>query len=258
MAGWIKLSRKLMKNPIWDNEKLLKVWLWCLLKASHSECEVQVGLQRIKLKQGQFVTGRYAGAEEVGFSPSTFHRHLKQLGEYGKVDIKTNNKFSLVTVVKWGFYQGINEEDEQHSEQQMNNKRTTNEQQMNTNKNGKNVKNEKKDIYTTEFEHFWSIYPKHIEKKKAFKCWNKLLKDGCQVDDLIQAATNYARFCADQKTEPKFIKRASTFLGPDKPFLDFVRGIPPDTRGHPPDEPKGFQAIRDWLSGEGKELNVFE
>ena len=40
--GWIRLWRKLLKSVIFDDEGLLKVWIWCLLKASFKRGWVSV------------------------------------------------------------------------------------------------------------------------------------------------------------------------------------------------------------------------
>ena len=37
MTGWIKLHRKLLDSPIFQNEKLFKVFAYCLMKASHKD-----------------------------------------------------------------------------------------------------------------------------------------------------------------------------------------------------------------------------
>ena len=52
---WIKLYRKILKSPIWENEKALKVWIWCLVKATHIERIQLVGQQKVLLEKGQFV-----------------------------------------------------------------------------------------------------------------------------------------------------------------------------------------------------------
>jgi len=142
-SGYIKLHRCLLDNPLFDNENLLKVWVWCLLKASHKEHEQLVGLQKVILKPGQFVFGRDKAAAELKLHPSSLYRYVKKLESSERLVIQPNNKFSIVTIENWAFYQGEGDQPEQQNEQQMNNKRTTNEQQMNTNKNVKNVKNEK-------------------------------------------------------------------------------------------------------------------
>lgn len=81
--------------------------------------------------------------------------------------------------------------------------------------------------YTAEFEEFWSHYPRRVEKRAAFKAWKTRLKEGYKPQQLIIAAKNYASYCRLQGTEQRFIKHPSTFLGPNKPFEEFING-PPD------------------------------
>lgn len=133
MAGWIKLHRKIINSTVFDNEKLLKVWIWCLLKATHDEYEQLVGRQIVNLQKGQFVTGRNAASKELKMTPSTTWDYLKVLERNQNIDIKSNNKYSIVTIVNWELYQSENEISD--------NKSTTNQQQINTNKNIKNNKN---------------------------------------------------------------------------------------------------------------------
>lgn len=152
--GYIKVSRELLGSRIFGNEKLLKVWMWCLLKAAHKEHEQMIGMQKVLLRPGQFVFGRKKAAFELGFAESTVWRLMKQLKTDNSLDIKTNNKYSVITLINWGFYQGTEENADSKAdnkinnrwtanEQQVNNRWTTDEQQMDTNKNEKNVKNEK-------------------------------------------------------------------------------------------------------------------
>lgn len=134
--GWIKIHRQLLGSNIFQNEKLLKIWMWCLLKATHTEREQIVGRQKVQLKEGQFITGRHAAAAELGMAPSTAWDYLKLLENEDCINIKSNNKFSVVTIVNWDFYQGQDEKSDSKSDS----KKTTNGQQMDTNKNNKNVK----------------------------------------------------------------------------------------------------------------------
>ena len=152
MQGWIKLHRKIMSNPIWQNPYHFKLWSYCLMKASHKEHEQMVGNQIVKLSPGEFVTGRTSLADDLnrGMKPKerqselSWWRYLKMLEKLEMLNIKSTTKYSVVSIAKWSEYQL----DEQQTEQQMNSKCTTDEQQMNTNKNvknGKNAKNEKKE-----------------------------------------------------------------------------------------------------------------
>lgn len=127
MTGWIKLHRKLMDNPIFDNPNLLRVWLWCLLKASHEHHQQMVGLQVVDLEPGQFVTGRFKGSDELKINPSTFYKYLKTLEEMQMINLKSSNKMTIVTIENWRKYQAGDTE----TYQQNNNKITTKEQQKN-------------------------------------------------------------------------------------------------------------------------------
>lgn len=100
-----------------------------------------------------------------------------------------------------------------------------------------------KDGYTQEFEEFWKHYPRKIEKKRAFRAWKARLKEGIKAETLIQACKNYAIYCAKQHTEERYIKHASTFLGPDKPFEEYVNGIP-ETEPITKKEPKSWNVLR--------------
>ena len=143
--SWLKLNRSILESNVFDNPKLLKVWIWCLCKASHKAHDQVVGRQIQHLEAGQFVYGRHRAAEELRLPESTTNYYMMMLKSFGNLDIKPNNKYSVVTVVNWAFYQSDTNKSKQQRKQQTNNKRTTNEQQTDTNKNVKNVKNVKND-----------------------------------------------------------------------------------------------------------------
>ena len=129
--SYIKLFRKLLNSPIFENEKALKIWIWCLLKATHKERLQLVGQQEVTLQKGQFVFGRKRASEELKMSESTIYKYIKLLEKLQMISVNSNNKFSVVTVEKWEEYQ--------IEELKDNNKVTTKEQQSNTNKNVKNI-----------------------------------------------------------------------------------------------------------------------
>jgi hypothetical protein len=183
LNGYIKLARCLIEKPIFNNEKLLKVWIWCLFKASHKEHEISVGLQKVNLLPGQFVTGRKAGADELGLNESTFWKYLCWLNDNESIDIKSNNKFSLVTVVNWASYQIEQPKDDSKS----NNKVTTKRQQNDTNNNGNKGKNEKKYIYT-------SSQMLLAEKLKGLILTNN---PGAKVPDVLNGWANEVRLMVD-------------------------------------------------------------
>ena len=178
MSGWIKLHRKITDSAVFDNEKILKVFIYCLTSASHKDHDQLVGNQIVHLKPGQFIFGRKAWSERLKIKERTLYDYMKTLESLQIININSNNKFSVVTVVNWGVYQLQDES----NQQQTNNKPTTNQQQTNTNKNVKNEKNEKnKDIVAylnqkadKEFKH---------TTKKTQSFINARLEEGFTVDD---------------------------------------------------------------------------
>lgn len=84
-------------------------------------------------------------------------------------------------------------------------------------------KTEKKSSgYTKDFEEFWQIYPRKVGKGEAYKKYKARLNDGFSEAELLEAATNYARKCASEHTEEKYIKHGKTFLSEATPFTDYI------------------------------------
>lgn len=143
--GYVRLWRRTIDSAVFADPVLFKLWTLCLMKATHKERHVSIdGISEpIKLCPGQFVTGRfqlhkeyYPRKKKNNFSPLTLWRKLEILKNLQNLNIKTYNKYSIITINNWDQYQ--------QNEQQLNNSRTTAEQQLNTNKNVLNSINNKK------------------------------------------------------------------------------------------------------------------
>lgn len=66
--------------------------------------------------------------------------------------------------------------------------------------------------YSEEFETFWKNYPKHINKKLAFKAWNTCLKAKVNAGMLIAKAKEYAELCKARQTQEQYIKYPQAWL----------------------------------------------
>lgn len=176
MEGYIKLYRKLLTSNVFQNEKLLKIFIWCLLKATHTEYQQLVGQQLVELKEGQFIFGRKKASQELKMTEATIYKYIKVLEKLQICNIKSNNKFSIITIEKWGLYQF----QEQESNIKSSNKVTTKEQQSNTNKNVKNI--------------YINLINKYKESPKTFyekmKFYRKIKNDdivkGLSTDDYYE------------------------------------------------------------------------
>lgn len=141
--GWVKLYRKLMENPIVTKDAdHLAIWIYLLLNATHDSYPVLFKGEKIILEPGQLLTGRKEISSRLCVTESKVQRVLNSFKIEHQIEQQTSNKNRLISIVNWDFYQGS----EQQNKHQMNNKRTTSEQQVNTNKNVKNIKNVNKEI----------------------------------------------------------------------------------------------------------------
>ena len=101
MQGYIKLHRKILDNGVFADAELLKVFVWCILKAN----TVPNMVYGRKVDIGQFITGRVTASEELHLKPSTIYKRLQKLKAQGYIDISSTTKNSLITVVNYKSYQ---------------------------------------------------------------------------------------------------------------------------------------------------------
>lgn len=131
--GWIKLHRKILTNPQLKGRRLA-LWVTLLLLATHDEQECTFKGERITLESGQLITGRKYLSQNSGFAESGIESVLAMLEKEQQIRQQKSNKNRLITIIQW--------EKCQQKEQQTDNKVTTNRQQSDTYKKGKNVKND--------------------------------------------------------------------------------------------------------------------
>jgi DNA-binding PadR family transcriptional regulator len=117
MQGYIKLHRKILDNGVFADAELLKVFVWCILKANTTP-NVVYGR---KVDVGEFITGRITASEELYLKPSTIYKRLQKLKSQGYIDISSTTKNSLITVVNYKSYQ-LNEKPKKRNLVEVHNK----------------------------------------------------------------------------------------------------------------------------------------
>lgn len=133
--GWIKIHRGIQDKGYYTDSHYVHLWIHLLMKANHEEKEFLWNGKIIKLNRGQFVTGRLKLAKETGIEQSKVERILNLFETEQQIEQQKTSKYRLITILKYDKYQ--------HNEQQMNNKRTTNEHKQEL-KNYKNNTSEGK------------------------------------------------------------------------------------------------------------------
>lgn len=216
--GYIKLSRRLLSNPIFKKPAYLSVWLYLLLNAQHQESSFIWNNKKQILGVGQLLTGRKKIAQITGLAESQIYKILKYLELEQQIEQQKTTKYTVITIVNWDRYQ----QKEQQKEQQRNNRVTTKEQQSNTYKNvNKNVsKNVNKNIqeysYAKNLETILEVYNKLFNKsttsvrgfEKNYLYW----KDTYPLETIIKAIENASvdKFWKDKMTLTILFRQKNT------------------------------------------------
>lgn len=133
--GWIKLHRKIVDWEWYKDSNVFKVFMHLLLTSSHKDTKYRGE----DIKMGSRVIGRLELAKEIGISEQSLRTALTKLKSTSELTIKSNNKYSVVSINKYIEYQGFN---------QLANQRLTNNQPTTNHiQEYREDKNIKKDIY---------------------------------------------------------------------------------------------------------------
>jgi len=204
--GWIKIHRQILNNPIVTKDSdHFAIWMYLLLEAQHKPYDKVFNGKRITLQPGQLITGRKVIANHLNVSESKVFRVLKFLKSEQQIEQQTSSKSSMITVLNWDTYQV----GEQHIEQQVNNNRTTSEQQVNTLQEGKNDNNEIKEIISLLNISTGKSYKPGTGKTRSLI--NARFSDGFTMDDFKSVISAK---CAEWKGDEKMDK----FLRPETLF----------------------------------------
>lgn len=225
LNGWIKLHRALANHVVASDPQSFSIWIHLLLLANHKETKRLINGRVIAVQPGQLITSRKSLSDKTGVNESKVERVLKMLQNEQQIEQHGTSKFRVISIVKWYEYQS----DEQQDEQQMDSKRTADEQQMNTpeevssdTKNGKNVKKVKANVSSDLFESAWKLYPKREgsnPKNKAASAWNARTVEGVSEQSMIEGLARYAAYCKAKGSEgTMYVMQAARFFGTAKEY----------------------------------------
>lgn len=133
---YIKVFRKLLSWEWYGDTNTFRVFMHILLKAQYRPTKYKGET----VKAGECVFGRKAWAKELGLSERQVRTAIEHLKSTNEIATKATNKFTIITVKKWEFWQ-INEG--QATNEATNNKsneRPATDQQPTTSKESKKVR----------------------------------------------------------------------------------------------------------------------
>lgn len=176
LGGYIKLFRALLDSPVFESPWLLKLFVWCLLKANFQSSRWRGEV----LAPGQFVTGRNAGSDETHASPSRWYRGMQQLEALKCVTLKANSGWTTVTVCNWSRYQDAVAEVEQPADSQRTGGDTSSGHSKKNPKKGRREEGKEcKREDDCSFDEFWLSYPRKVSKEAAAHAFGRAVERIC-------------------------------------------------------------------------------
>jgi hypothetical protein len=228
--GWVKLHRKSVESGVFSDEKLWKVWTWCLMRATHKAIDVKMSTGRgeiiVHLKPGQFAFGRNQAAKELGMPASTVWRKIVDRHNARKLDIHTDRHYSVITICNWRKYQ-LDENDDGQASGQAYGQASRTHTRRGEEKGGLLPLGTSEDNYTSEtsgtlaldtkkrnerFEIFWKAYPKKRSKGQAERTWKKIDPDDALLETILAGIERAKASHEWTKDGGEFIPYPSTWL----------------------------------------------
>ena len=114
-SGWIKLHRKIKEWEWYKDSQVVHLFYHLIVSANDRDKKWKY----FNIRRGEFVTSVRNISEETGIPVISVRRKLEILEKSGAILRKTTNKFTLITICKYGSYQSTEQTSEQTSEQQL-------------------------------------------------------------------------------------------------------------------------------------------
>lgn len=146
--GYISLHRKIMQNFLFKEKRQFsrfEAWIYLLMSANHSDTEVLLGNQLIKVKKGSFITSEIKLMAEFQWSKSKLRAFLSLLESQSMIEKITDTKKTTLTIVKYSDYQEL----QTAKKPQKNREKTAKELRADTDNNENNYNNDNNDNNTS-------------------------------------------------------------------------------------------------------------
>jgi len=139
--GYIKIHRKIQDSFIYKDSFALHLWIHLILEANHKDREFIFNNKKQVCKRGQLLTGLNSLACETKINRSKVNRLLKMFKNETLIETQKTNRFTIITVLKYGQYQIVNGKSETQNETPVKLQRNSSETPVKPNNNDNTLKN---------------------------------------------------------------------------------------------------------------------
>lgn len=193
-----------MNDPQFPDEPFTQreAWCWLIENAAWKDTTVFVSGERLELKRGQLIFSQRFLAEKWKWGRQKVRTFQMRLEKCEKVTHDITHGTTILTICNYEKYQDAQPTDKPKA-QPADNPAITQQQP----KEGRK-KERKKDI-SPDFDRWWSLYPRKVEKVATRKAFEKAL-GLATLEELCAGAERYGRAVAGKDAE--YIKFPATWL----------------------------------------------
>lgn len=135
MKGWVTLHRKFLQWEWFDIPEMVKLFIYLLLMAQHSERKYR----GITFQRGELVTSIPTIMKDCKLSEQQARTCIKRLKSTGEITCKSTNKYTIITICNYDRYQNDNLESNGQNNGQTNTPATDKQRTNNGHNNNNNV-----------------------------------------------------------------------------------------------------------------------
>lgn len=107
--GFALIHRKFMDSRLYRDSQAVHLWLHLILKANHTDEEVNTDIGMMIVRRGQMITGRPTLVSETFIPDNKVKSLLRTFESKGMINIESKGrKFSLISIVKYDDFQSQN------------------------------------------------------------------------------------------------------------------------------------------------------
>lgn len=107
--GFALIHRQFMDSRLYRDSQAVHLWLHLILKANHTDEEVNTDIGMMIVRRGQMITGRPTLVSETFIPDNKVKSLLRTFESKGMINIESKGrKFSLISIVKYDDFQSQN------------------------------------------------------------------------------------------------------------------------------------------------------
>jgi hypothetical protein len=218
MSGFFNVSRDIFDHPVFGDDSLTRreAWLWLIAKAAWQPLRIHVRNGRsvgtITLQRGQLSHSRsYMKRAWRWTSEKKVRTFLARLERDGMVTLQTGQLQNVICICNYDAFQLRPAVEGQRPDHQTGQQRAVNRPEVKTLEYLRNENTRSRAGESDQFDRWYAVYPKKVEKIAAQKSFDRLIATGkIPFEDLMAVTIRFAASVAGK--DKQYIKGPAVWL----------------------------------------------